>query len=406
MNFCEESDLYISLYIDELLEDTYKEEFLKHLDECPQCAQKLKEQSFIAQMCKDDEEMPLPEDFSESLHSKLIEVSEKEYNNKKKIFIFNKKVMAALSTAAVVVISILAYNLLPDLGAGSVMDKTSSLNASVNESSAAGAPAASEDNADANIQFSGEIQGDEGSQTVAGAADSKGSANSSPSSQALQKAKEVEQVAPAADKSTSETSNRGEKRDAAAKKSVPDNNIKIESVPEGADSSNLKTTMCMAMADQTENAAPQYFTNYVEMNLSVSSAEAEMEKLKQFMSDLGAGEESSGMLNGFTANTNDASLYIEYSLPLSLYGSLRSEALLKYKLELKTKTDIIKNNITEQYNELTNKKIEIENKINEALIKGKDTSTFEAEKSTLIKKIDELTAKSHMITVRIFFVKK
>lgn len=399
MNFCEESDLYISLYIDDLLEETDKKEFEKHLDECPKCAQKLKEQSFIAQMCKDDEDMPLPEDFSSSLHSKLIEVSEKEYNNKKKIFIFNKRIMAGLSTAAVVVISLLAYNLLPGLNAG--FDKTGSLSGSA-QPEAAAAPATTGSGA----KFGESTASGSASSDSIDEAASIGSVNTDSSSQALQKAKEDEKGASAADKSTSESGNSEERKPTVTKKVVPDIRYKSESVPEGTDSSSLKTTMCLAMADETENNAPQYFTNYIEMDLSVSSAEAEMDKLKQFMADYGAAEESSGMLNGFTANTNDASAYIEYSLPLSLYGSLQSEALLKYKLELKAKTDIIKDNITEDYNELTNQKIDIENKISEALKKGEDTSTFEAEKSTLIKKINELTAKNQMITVRIFFVKK
>ena len=51
MNFCEESDSYISLYIDDMLEEKEKEEFLIHIKQCAKCAQKLNEESYFADLC-------------------------------------------------------------------------------------------------------------------------------------------------------------------------------------------------------------------------------------------------------------------------------------------------------------------------------------------------------------------
>lgn len=401
MNFCEESDLYISLYIDNLLEESHKEKFLQHIEECPHCAQKLKEESYFAQLCQDNEEIALPDDFSASLHSKLIEVSEKEYNNSKKLFIFNKKVMAGLSTAAVVVISLLAYNLIP--GLGTVMDKTSS---SLSGGASAQSAAAAAGNADDSVHFSESVTaGNEKGKYGANFAGADSSTESAPSSAAAQKASGVEQARPEADTVSGSSGNSNERKAASAKKADKQSPaVKSSKVEE---SSNLKITACFNIAaDQAVKNEQQYFSNYAEMDLSVSSAENEMEKLKLMMTDYGASEQESGMINGYTANMDGTAAYIEYSIPISVYGSLQSEALLKYKLDLKPKTDIIKNNITEEYNILTSQKLNIENKISEALKKGEDTSTFEAEKSTLIKKIDELAAKNRMITIRIFFVKK
>lgn len=412
MIFCDNSDLYISLYIDDQLEQSDKEEFLKHIEECPQCAQKLREESFFTQFINDEEAVELPDDFSSSLHSKLIEVSKKDYNNKKRLLFFNKKIMAALSTAAVVVISLLAFKLLPDMWQG--MDKTGY--------SGSAAPQAAAGTAEIQLQSEAD---------TAGNAD-KGAVNSS----AAADDKAVPKTNSAAADSTQ---NRSERKEAAARRSVSNSKLKgVVETPgmedfkvkasvktdsqetsenssvagntgntpaDGVDNESEKI-VAFTMSEPADDKKPLYYKNYVELNLTVSPSETEVEKLKKLMSEQDAVEQASGLMDGFAANYAGTVAYTEYIIPLNAYGSLKSEALLKYKLELKAKTDIIKTDVTEEYNNLEIQKKDTENKISEALNKGQDTTALEAEKSTLVEQTDKIIAQSGMITARIFFVKK
>lgn len=418
MIFCDNSDLYISLYIDDQLEQNDKEEFLKHIEECPQCAQKLKEESYFIQLVNDEETVELPDDFSSSLHSKLIEVSKKEYNNKSKLLFFNKKLMAALSTAAVVVISLLAFKLLPDMLPG--IDKTGY--------SESAAPQATAGTADIQQQLGSDTDRNAHNEEVngSGAADYK----------AVPKPK----VAAADSAQTQETAqDESAQKEAAARSGVSNSNlkgvvesesmrdfkvkasVKADSREKSENSSVAESTgntaagggenqsekvIAFSLAEPADDTKTLYYKNYVELNLTVSLDETEVEKLKKLMGEQEAVEQASGLMEGFAANYKDIVAYTDYIIPLSEYGSLKSEALLKYKLELQAKTDIIKTDVTEEYNNLEIQKNDIENKISEALNKGQDTTALEAEKSTLVKQTDKIIAQSGKITVRIFFVKK
>lgn len=411
MIFCDNSDLYISLYIDDQLEQNDKEEFLKHIEECPQCAQKLKEESYFTQLVNDEKTVELPDDFSSSLHSKLIEVSKKEYNNKSRLLFFNKRIMAALSTAAVVVISLLAFKLLPDMLQG--IDKTGySENV---------APQATAGTADIQLQSGSNaaVNADNGAAKSSGAADdkaepkTKGAAAESVQARAAQK-----EAAAGGVKSSNLKSVAGSDdiRDFKVKAPVKaDSREKSENASMAGSTGNIaadsaanqsEKILTFTMAEQAEDKKTLYFKNYVELNLTVSSDETEAEKLKKLMSEQEAVEQASGLMEGFAANYKDIVAYADYIIPLSEYGSLKSEALLKYKLELEAKTDIIKTDVTEEYNNLEIQKNDIENKISEALNKGQDTTALEAEKSTLVEQTDKIIAQSGKITVRIFFVKK
>jgi hypothetical protein len=310
--------------------------------------------------------------------------------------------MAGLSTAAVVVISLLAYNLLPGLG-------------TVNEKSAgrieSAAPQAAAGSSDLDVQFSQSVTEDKGNtSSTLNATD----ANSAPDGNSTGTVSQEEaalksEAAKDTGKDKSQVTVAEEKKIKASRKTTSEegsNKASSEGKKEDVNESREKTEMSIAAAGAAQDVGQQYFSNYVEMNLSGTSEETVMENLKNLMADLGATEQDSGLINGFTANLEGTAAYIDYSVPLSVYGSLRSEASLKYKLELQTKTDIIKKDITEEYNILENQKLDIENKISEALKEGGDTSTLEAEKSTLIKQMEELIAENDTITIRIFFVKK
>ena len=119
MNFCKECDEYISLYIDELLDDETKSDFLEHMNNCRHCSAKFEEALYCSELCKEEQDIPLPENFSEALHIRLQQVSESSNNkNKQEKLVFivkSKRFIASLSTAAVLVISLLAYNLMPSM---------------------------------------------------------------------------------------------------------------------------------------------------------------------------------------------------------------------------------------------------------------------------------------------------
>ena len=412
MIFCDNSDLYISLYIDDELEQSDKEEFLKHIEECPQCAQKLREESVFTQFINDEEAVELPDDFSSSLHSKLIEVSKKDYNNKNRLLFFNKKIMAALSTAAVVVISLLAFKLLPDMWQG--MDKTGY--------SGSAAPQAAAGTAERQLQSEADTAGnaDNGSVNSSAAADDKavpktnGAAADSTQIQSEQKeAAARSSVSNSKLKGVVETSGMEDFKVKASVKTDSQETSENSSVAgntgntpaDGVDNESEKI-VAFAMSEPADGKKPLYYKNYVELNLTVSPSETEAEKLKKLMSEQDAVEQASGLMDGFAANYAGTVAYTDYIIPLNAYGSLKSEALLKYKLELKAKTDIIKTDVTEEYNNLEIQKKDTENKISEALNKGQDTTALEAEKSTLVEQTDKIIAQSGMMTVRIFFVKK
>lgn|GEM_PF-2412974 len=439
MNFCEKSDTYISLYIDEQLEKKEKEEFEEHLKKCTQCAQKLKEESYFVQLCKDDEDIILPEGFSESLHKRLMEISIEENNttsetvDKKKPFFLNRKLMASLSTAAVIVLSLLAYNLLPKMG--SSLEKTSSVydratmqtaeneddragivsNETIDgdnkESAAAGndinefAGTANNNGIDINSTFSDSREGNSGEASDIGR-------------QKAAKSK-VNNTAGIKENNTEKNSKQAEdkiklKVDTSMGQPAEES-VSFGSSAQSVDSSNEldrvydmeddQVMMGLAIPEEsTENA--QYFTNYVEMTVTVEYGEAEMENLSKLMTEYGASVQSSGVVQGYVANLKEDTAYMEYTISLSDYAAMQTEARLKYKLELKAKTDIIKKDITEEYYALENKLKELDIKINRALSNGEDISNLETEKSNLIEQLNAIISRQEMITIRFFFVRK
>lgn len=424
MNFCQKIDLYISLYIDNKLEAEAEESFLKHIGECPECADKLEQESLFTDLCRHDEPVALPENFKAALHSKLLDVAQEEQKAPNTRLLFNRKYMTAVSSAAVVVISLLAYNLLP----GSGVFDNKSIAGSSNESLVSGAVVSGGDSETA-LKFNesiagGEAQADSSSSPEIQKAPEGGNVT------AEQAAQSSEENAPVmkneasgdmgmADRKASLFGSASQAESTEAIKAKFDRVRKQAEVPEKSpaaaaggnassrdkqqDQKQLKSEMASILAADT---GIHYYTSYVELELIFSHADTGIKELDILMNEKGAILLGSGMVNGFEANTAGTAQYVDYSVPLSAYAALRSEALLKYNMEFKAKTDIIKTDVTMEYNNLENEKIDMENKIKEALKNGKDTSALESEKSVLLKQMEAIIANNDSMTVRIFLVNK
>lgn len=414
MNFCKESELYISLYIDNELEEKVKKEFLDHMEQCPECAQKLREESYFAGLCKAEESVKLPTDFSSSLHAKLLKVTENENKSNAGRYLFNnKKVIAGLSAAAVMVISILAYSLLPDIGVKKnemseavAQDQTVAASASTAASaadeagSAAPVAGASDEAAPKEPEvevangFSGDIKF---SKSYTYADDSKTNEGNSKADAGQSKQKAPNQMAM---RNAETVSKQTAKDQGQLKEKAPEEPVAAESI-QGENSTEMQLTLGgVQLADENR----QYISSYAEMQLKISAG-SEYDNLKKFMSEFGAVEEKS-IFYGVTAGTPGNPEYVDYSMPVALYDSLKIQALLKYNLQLLQKTDIIKKDITGEYNELNSQKLEIQKKIDEALTAGEDAADLEYRNSILAGEINELVEKSKNITVRIFLISK
>lgn len=415
MNFCEESDNYISLYIDEMLKEKEKEEFLRHIGQCAECTQKLKQESYFAALCKNDETVKLPPDFSLSLHAKLLETNEKE-NRRKKYFLYNKRIIAGLSTAAVLAVSLLAYSLLPKIGMNkdempiSVADAGITAAAASSEEAAAAGQAQAEaalqepqmaaaDAIDGSIKFGRSQAGSD-----SGISDTAGKAKPSVNKQQTKVASEsgfLEKEETVKNKNPERAQILKEARQAAEKKAPAAENPAEENTSE---KNQVSMSIVLSQDENLEYKSTQYVSNYAELDLMVSSA-SDYDNLKKFMDGLGAAEQKN-VLSGTAASISSVPEYTDYCISLALYGSLKFQALTKYSLQLVSKTDIIKNDITSEYNELNSQKLEIQKKIDETLSRGEDAAALESEKSKLADEINKLTDKKDMITVRIFFVNK
>lgn len=405
MNFCKKNDEYISLLIDELLDDKTKIEFLKHMEECSECAKKLKEASYFAQLCREGQDLTLPDGFSSSLHRRLLEVSARENKSKLGFFVNNKRFIASLSTAAVLVISLLAYNLLPQIGSWQNMSDISIKNAQVEASSSA----------DSYSGRSGETEerAEVSDKSESSFKDSNANFTASSQTESLTGAEDVQatvkfsEAVPETSKKTSEESALSSSNGAAEQGPSNQEPIKKKEIKDETALFTIKNE------DPLDTAGQQYFLNYVELNMKVSPGSIEIEELKKIMNELGAIESKPVTISSIAENSHDTSAqitvkppeFIDYYLPLSLYSTL-SDQVIKHKLELNSKTEIIMNDITNIYKELNIQIIKIDKKTEEALKNGEDTTGFEAEKTKITEDMNKIITAREMITVRVFFISR
>ncbi len=378
MDFCKESDYYISLYIDEMMDDTTKREFEKHINECSKCSQKVKEALAFAELCKESDDIMLPQNFSSSLHDRLVKVAENEKENKGRLFIYNKKLIAGLSTAAVLVISLLAYSLIPDTGLNrQAASNSTGIIASdpVKDSANNSSNSTQESVQQFNVQEDNNNESQPSSDKLA-ADNSVISAKNYPTKRGFEE-KDKNKAVLKSSQSTKKTD--GELRE------------KTESV--------YKTKIA------EDTASQQYFSNTAEMTLNTATQdkENENEALKSLMSEVGGIELAS---DDTTLDIMVQKNYVDYVIPVDSYTRIQQLANEKYNLDISIKLPVTKENITEQYNELEKQRDVIIQKINDLEIKGDDASTLEKERDNLSQKMDEIVKNNGMITIRIFFADK
>ncbi len=373
MDFCKESDYYVSLYIDDMLEEAIKTDFEKHINECSKCSHKVKEALALAELCRESGDIILPQNFSSSLHNRLVEVAEDQKVNKGKLFIYNKKLIAGLSTAAVLVICLVAYNLLP--------------------------------HTDLNRQAAG----------ISTGITASNSAEASTGDSAISTQESVQNF------STKESNNNESQPSADnGRSTVKDYPKKRVTEEKGENKAVLKSSQSTKktdgeLKDKTESVyktkiaedtvSVQYFSNTAEVTLNseTQDKENEDEALKGLMSELGGKELTVDDDTVFIMAQNN---YVDYVIPLDSFTKIEQLANDKYNLDISIKLPVTKENITEQYNELQKQRDELTQKIDNMEIEGENTLTLEKERNDLSQKMDEIVKNSGMITVRIFFADK
>jgi len=98
---CNEARDLITLYIDNELQGEKLEKFKEHVESCEACRIELAEITRVVELCADMPEEELPETFKEQLHSKLVDVSRQDNNNRKVIFFKNSYLKVITTVAAV-----------------------------------------------------------------------------------------------------------------------------------------------------------------------------------------------------------------------------------------------------------------------------------------------------------------
>lgn len=106
MKDCNEIKDNLSFYAEGLLENDVSKKIEIHLKTCENCNIELNEIKNILLLCNDIEEEEVPEDFSEKLHQKLLEISIKKTDSHKKLVIYNKyfRIVAAVAACLVCVV--------------------------------------------------------------------------------------------------------------------------------------------------------------------------------------------------------------------------------------------------------------------------------------------------------------
>lgn len=379
MDFCKESDYYISLYMDDMMDETTKKEFEKHMNECSKCSKNFKETLALAELCRESGDIMLPQNFSTSLHDKLVIVAENEKENKGRLFIYNKKLIAGLSTAAVLVISLLAYSLIPHTD---LNRQSADISAGITASSSG------ED-----IEKDSAISTKESVQNFALEDNSN---ENQPISDKL-----------TVDDNRKIENNYSEKR-VFEEKSKHKEVIKSNQSTKKIDVESKENTESVFTTNISENETAytlQYFSNTAEMTLSLDTQDKENknEGLKGLMSELGGKELTADDKAIVMMEQNN---YVDYVIPLDSFTKTQQLANDKYNLEISIKLPVTQENITEQYKELEKKRDELVQKISNMDIKGDETLTMEKEINDLSQKMDEIVKNSGMITARIFFADK
>lgn len=398
MSFCNENNKYISLYIDDLLDEKTELLFKEHIKECSECSHKLEEMSLLAELCKEEDEIPLPEKFAASIHDRLISLDTNKAKSKR--FVYNKKLIASLSTAAILVISLFAYNLLPEINVKNQSTKAAESVQMESDSNIIG-DRASGKSSDTSLYNSSEsatanVAGNF-ADNVAETSDKTDDSNTQNKSE-VHVVEQKEDVKIAMSFSKSLAGEYGEDSGAAKEKSnveVPSVDGQKRQAEPDAQISSIDNEVALTMT-----TANSYYSNSIELNLNITSKRIEIDVLDKMMEELG-----SKKLENSDADViidEDTIEFIDYELSLVQYSKLESIAAEKYELDLSTKTEITKTDLTDEYNILNMQMIEIDEKITQAIINNESTSELELEKTNILNQINDIIMKKDMISVKIY----
>ncbi|NLN40580.1 MAG: hypothetical protein GX160_01045 [Clostridiales bacterium] len=78
---CKNFNEYISLYLDEILDEEDKKEFEEHLNQCPQCKKEFEETQKVVSLVKELGEEPVPHGFRESIINRLGRLRKNQTSN-------------------------------------------------------------------------------------------------------------------------------------------------------------------------------------------------------------------------------------------------------------------------------------------------------------------------------------
>lgn len=427
MNFCKKSDEYISLYLDGLLEDKKKEQFIDHIEKCAICAKKLEEASFIADTCNEMPVMDLPENFELSLHKRLVKENQNQAKSRFAFLIQNRKLISVLSTAAVVAVSLLAYNFLPQ--SVSPHKYSAASNSMTASEPAIDSIGSSNNTAERNMSSDAvSSRGNAANETTNSATVRPSESNPGQSSNTIQEKKGTAKHSAKENKTKPDIYTRQYRTKDYIKDNadiVDNSNMAARDLSKSKQSDDVLYTLDFGGGGGNNN----YISNYSEMSLKLSDNTSDINEFiayieKSGASEVKASEPKSLVGSNFDKEAGNAGTqnnpappppppvspqqqtdeYKEYYMPLSLYNTI-SEKASQYHLELNAKTDIIVDDITSNYNELNKQISEVDNKIIEASEKGTDITSLEEEKAKLVKERDKLQSERDMITVRIYYIK-
>ncbi len=159
---CNKIDFYASMYIDNMLSEIEVKQFENHLLSCEECKSRYNELKNIVETCDEIDEIPLPLDFEQMLHNKLLAISPQKKNVILAFMLQYKRMLATVGTAAIILVTLLAYNLIPYYSA-SRNDSSAAQNVEVADKSTAAYgkfAGGSIENAEANSKETGDAIND------------------------------------------------------------------------------------------------------------------------------------------------------------------------------------------------------------------------------------------------------
>ncbi|WP_010252497.1 anti-sigma factor family protein [Acetivibrio cellulolyticus] len=103
MKKCDEILELLSLYIDDELDEVRAHMVQEHIESCSHCKSEFEQLYEVVKMCKNVDEVELPESFKDALHKKLTD-EQHEIGNRKQLIILRSRIMKTMSSVAAVLV--------------------------------------------------------------------------------------------------------------------------------------------------------------------------------------------------------------------------------------------------------------------------------------------------------------